>query len=90
MKAKHCDECKNSVVKEVLLTCALGHKPRFFKPRYIHDYQWGWKRNCTDYEQIAKHRETEAAERAGKEAATPGETGTIAICKDLVWKGGQQ
>ena len=60
MKAKHCDECKNSVVEEALLICALGHKPRFFKPRYIHDYQWGWKRNCTDYEQIAKHRETEA------------------------------
>lgn len=34
-----------------VLTCALGHKPRFFKPRFIHDYNWGWKRNCADYEQ---------------------------------------
>ena len=62
MKAKHCDECKHSVVEEAILTggqwktyvltCTLGHKPRFYKPRYIHDYQWGWKRNCIDYESI--------------------------------------
>ena len=61
VKAKHCDECKNSVAEEAILTggqwktcvltCSLGHKPRFFKPRYIHDYRWGWKRNCADYEQ---------------------------------------
>ena len=37
--------------KTCVLTCALGHKPRFFKPRFIHDYNWGWKRNCADYEQ---------------------------------------
>ena len=61
MKAKHCDTCHNKVVEEAILTggqwktcvltCALGHKPRFFKPRFIHDYNWGWKRNCADYEQ---------------------------------------
>ena len=61
MKAKHCDTCHNKVVEEAILTggqwktrvltCALGHKPRFFKPRYIHDYEWGWKRKCEDYKQ---------------------------------------
>lgn len=59
MKAKHCDTCQNKVVEEAILTggqwktcvlaCAIGHKPRFFTPRYIHDYEWGWKRKCTDY-----------------------------------------
>ena len=58
-RAKHCDTCHNKVVEEAILTggqwktrvltCALGHKPRFFKPRYINDYEWGWKRKCEDY-----------------------------------------
>ena len=61
MKAEHCDTCHNKVVEETILTnkqwktyiltCALGHKPRFFKPRYILDYEWGWKRKCSDYKQ---------------------------------------
>ena len=59
MKAKHCDTCQHKTVEEAILTggqwktcvltCAIGHKPRFFKPRYIHDYEWGWKRKCEDY-----------------------------------------
>ena len=61
MKAKHCDTCQHKTVEEAILTggqwktraltCAIGHKPRFFKPRFIHDYNWGWKRSCADYEQ---------------------------------------
>lgn len=59
MNAKHCDTCQHKTVEEAILTggqwktcvltCAIGHKPRFFKPRYIHDYEWGWKRKCEDY-----------------------------------------
>lgn len=59
MKAQHCDICQHRVVEEAILTgghwkscvltCALGHKPRFFKPKNAVDYEWGWKRRCTNH-----------------------------------------
>ena len=64
MKARFCDECKYHVAEEAVftdgrwttcvLTCTLGHKPRFFKPKHINDSRWGWKRACADFEQREK------------------------------------
>ena len=64
MKARFCDECKHHVAEEAvftdgLLTCTLGHKPRFFKPRHINDSRWGWKCACVDFEQREKGMEHE-------------------------------
>ena len=59
VKAKHCDACQHGIVEEAILiggrwktcvlTCSLGHKPRFFKPKNAGDYEYGWKRRCEDY-----------------------------------------
>jgi len=34
-----------------VLTCAKGHKPRFYMPRNDNplDLNWGWKRACADF-----------------------------------------
>ena len=74
MKARFCDECKHHVAEEAVftdgrwttcvLTCTLGHKPRFFKPKHINDSRWGWKRACADFEQ----REKEAGFSCGRRA----------------------
>lgn len=32
--------------------CTKGHRPRFYMPKLDNPYDtdWGWKRNCEDYE----------------------------------------
>lgn len=59
MKARHCDECKHATVKWYeykgppafdVLTCAKGHKPRYYMPRNAMDTGYGWKRVCGDFE----------------------------------------
>ena len=56
-KAKNCTDCRSCEWHPVHgdLTCAKGHKPRFYKPRAVQMYQewngtWGWKRRCDDFE----------------------------------------
>jgi hypothetical protein len=29
--------------------CVRGHRPRFYKPLYEGDYDYGWKRRCEDF-----------------------------------------
>lgn len=56
MKAKHCDECihfHNPSEIRPRAGCAMGHKPRFYKPKNLHCVvfvrNWGWKRKCDDF-----------------------------------------
>lgn len=47
-KAQCCDECKHWT--RTIPPCALGHKPRFYMPRYVNDScGWGWKRRRGDF-----------------------------------------
>jgi hypothetical protein len=60
MKASHCDECEHATIKWYeykgppafdVLTCAKGHKPRFYAQRKDNpmSFDWGWKRVCADF-----------------------------------------
>ncbi len=54
-KARNCADCRAGEWHPVHgeLTCAKGHKPRFYKPRtdrHGWDWDWGWKRRCNDFE----------------------------------------
>ncbi len=56
MKIKYCMECQHRFFKtnseESLLKCGKGHKPKFYLPKNGNPYftNWGWKRNCSDFE----------------------------------------
>ena len=54
VKVKHCCECKNAgLPPHGDLVCAKGHKPKFYAPKTITQAQrgdFGWKRNCDDFE----------------------------------------
>jgi hypothetical protein len=52
-QAKQCDECRHSGWDSVkgTVTCAKGHKPRFYQPRHMGDELWGWKRRCDEFEE---------------------------------------
>jgi len=56
MKASYCIDCKHHLITGecgCVLTCAKGHKPRFYRPvgRYpFYTDSGGWKRVCGNYE----------------------------------------
>lgn len=50
MKTRHCDECKHPIPGLIVMQCAKGHKPRFYKPNTYVDNTWGYKRKCADFE----------------------------------------
>lgn len=56
IKAKHCDECRHFDQPTALTRppCAIGNKPRFYKPKHGRDDDWGWKRKCNDFEEVKK------------------------------------
>lgn len=67
-KVRQCDECKHRIVDpDVDLNaikanriCAQGHKPRFYLPNSDNPYDtdWGWKRNCNDFEALTDGNRT--------------------------------
>lgn len=56
---RHCDDCvffsydPNANEAE----CEKGHKLRFFLPKSAVDFDYGWKRKCSDYEVSWRHIE---------------------------------
>lgn len=51
MKAKHCDECKHFDEDAAgNAECIKGHRPRFYAPKGVCDTDYGYKRNCDDYQ----------------------------------------
>jgi hypothetical protein len=62
MPAAYCDQCKYFVhgittnyvsgKQDIKIRCEKGHKPRFYMPKSDNPLcnDWGWKRNCEDYE----------------------------------------
>jgi len=59
-KAKYCLDCiYHSLSREYseILTCAKGHKPRFYPPKRNYPFMepcevYGWKRRCLDYKEV--------------------------------------
>jgi hypothetical protein len=51
-KTRKCDDYSHGHWNPVngTLICAKGHKPRFYKPLYVGDDNWGWKRRCENYQ----------------------------------------
>ena len=54
IKTRHCSDCsKASFCEEGELTCSIGHKPRFYKPKESYPYlsieDWGYKRKCLEF-----------------------------------------
>lgn len=60
-----------------VLTCAKGHKPRFYMPRNDNplDLNWGWKRACADFKtanlEVSGGAEAPAKTNAGSPSAGP-------------------
>jgi hypothetical protein len=55
MKAKQCNDCKSfkyDFEKTPSVWCLKNHKLRFYKPKFIMDFDAGWKRKCNDFERI--------------------------------------
>lgn len=55
MNIKDCMDCKHHSLHgeySEILKCAIGHKPRFYKPKgtwpFV-SFDFGWKRICSDY-----------------------------------------
>lgn len=59
-KATECLGCVHHSLSgeyDEILTCAKGHKPRFYQPKdpYPHWADWGWKRCCSEYQEIKSY-----------------------------------
>jgi len=56
-KTQYCDECKYKrdliPLSRSDLLCEKGHRPRFYKPKNLHQVvfgsSWGYKRRCDDF-----------------------------------------
>ena len=42
-------DCIHKQWRDDGLDCLMGHAPRFYAPRSAHDFDWGWKRRCSDF-----------------------------------------
>lgn len=54
VKTQFCDQCKhgqfvNRRDDDIRLVCTVGHRPKFFAPRFEMDHIWGYKRKCDDF-----------------------------------------
>ena len=56
-QTQYCESCKHAhFLDDLDLTCDLGHKPRFYKPKPLTnlDSDWGWKRRCSDFDEALR------------------------------------
>lgn len=65
VKTQFCDQCQHAKFANCLdgkfrLACAVGHRPKFFAPRFEMDHIWGYKRKCRDFD---KREATKGDER---------------------------
>jgi hypothetical protein len=62
---RHCDECQHWRYTDDIdakPTCAKGHTPRFYMPRWYGDDGCGFKRRCLDYMAIGDANRKEGSE----------------------------
>lgn len=66
MSVKHCDSCQHFVANregECSPICSKGHSPTFKMPRSPVDLDYGYRRNCKDFEQRRNERAEERMQK---------------------------